>query len=543
MIPLLFLALSLLASVPAVHVEDADAADTIELQPARFGRVTWGRNTLKLGYRNEASTAKSLVLRARTYYADSASGVFWEVGYPVLLPPAQSGEFSVDFFVRPDHGTLRVELEASGEEGVVHREAREFRFEAPYRGDYLLQPSRLGPAGVEWEGRVYPSFLVRESPSFVFYYFPGSEAEKALQTIIPQREKILAKLVRDFDVSLPGKTVFFFYPDAEAARKLTGHRADGWTYGRTIVEVYGPRRKIDPWHELVHLAASRIGSPPVLFAEGLATSREKSFDNAGKYRASATDWCRGFLREGALIPLAELMEDTSFGEDLTRPRIAYPEAACFTDYLEQAYGWAKFRQAYQELVNSPEAAVHEQNRERFERIYDRSLRGAESEWKQYLSRARGSRVPQDIVRKVVVEETVPYRVALGRELLTSGKPGEAERELSSAAALDPANLEARFWLGQALHVQGKLAPALEQYEQVIRTGDRTRRMEVAWSHVWAGQILDRQGKRSEALEHYRSAQALDERSEVRLEGRLTTSLEAAREGLAHPFDTPAPPEE
>lgn len=540
MIRLAPLALLLLASLTAAPAEDPEVAPQILLQPARFSRVAWGRNTLKLGYRNEASTAQSLVLRARTYYADSASGVFWEVGYPVLLPPAQAGEFSVDFFVRPDHGTLRVELEATGGEGVVHRDSREFRFEPPYRGEYLLQPSRLGPAGLEWEGRVYPSFLAKESASFVFYYFPGSEAEKALESIIPQREKILQKLLKDFAVQLPGKTVFFFYPDAETARKLTGHRADGWTYGRTIVEVYGPRRKIDPWHELVHLAASRIGSPPVLFAEGLATSREKSFDNAGKYRATVTDWCRGFLREGALIPLTELMEDTSFGEDLTRPRIAYPEAACFTDYLEEVYGWPKFRQAYAELTNSPEAAVHERNLSRFEKVYGKSLRVAESEWKEWLSRSRGSRVPLDVVRKVVVEETVPYRVALGRELLTSGRKEAAEQELASAVALDGSSLEARFWLGQALHVEGKLAPALEQYEKVIRMGDRSRRMEVAWSHVWAGQILDRMGKRQEALAHYRSAQSLDERSEVRLEGRLTTSLEAAREGLAHPYVPPAP---
>jgi tetratricopeptide (TPR) repeat protein len=143
---------------------------------------------------------------------------------------------------------------------------------------------------------------------------------------------------------------------------------------------------------------------------------------------------------------------------------------------------------------------------------------------------------------VVVEETVPYRVALGRALLTSGRNGEAEQALAGAVEMDPGDLEARFWLAQALHVQGKLAPALEQYELVIRLGDRTRRMELAWSHVWAGQILDRLGKRDEALAHYRSAQSLDERSEVRLEGRLTTSLEAAREGLARPFVPPAPDE-
>jgi len=362
-----------------------------------------------------------------------------------------------------------------------------------------------------------------------------------MERIIPQREKILEKLKKDFEVELPGKAIFFFYPDAEAARKLTGHRADGWTYGRTIVEVYGPRRRIDPRHELVHLVAGRIGNPPVLLAEGLATSREKDFDNAGKYRAAAGEWCRAFLREGALIPLSDLMNYTSFGEDLTRPRIAYPEAACFTEYLLEHEGWEKYRKAYAELVNSPDPEEQERNLSRFERIFGMSVREADSAWKEDLSLSRGTRVPDTVVKRVVVEETVPYLVVKGRRLLTSGSEEEAETVLAGAVALNGSDLEARFWLGQTYHVRRKPQAALAEYEKVIRLGDRTHVMEVAWSHVWAGQVLDQMGKREEALGHYRAAVALHDRSEVRLEGRMTNSLEAARQGIAHPFVPAEPP--
>jgi len=533
----------MLAAIPcstpaAVAAEPQSATSGAIIEPATFGHVAWGRNSLRLKVRNAEPTALSLALKVRTYYANTASGVIWEVTYPILLPPRLSGEFSFDYFVRPDHGNLRVELEATGGEGIAFRQTQEFPFLAPYRGDYLLQPSHLGRQGLEWEGRVYPPFKVRESESFIFYYFPGSDAEKDMERIRPQREKILERLQKEFQVTLSGKSIVFFYPDAETARKLTGNKADGWAYGRTIVEVYGTRRRIDPYHELVHLVAGQIGSPPVLFAEGLATSREKSFDNAGKYRASVEDWCRAFLRESALIPLSDLMEYTSFGEDITRPRIAYPEAACFTNYLQDRYGWEKLRTAYTEMENDPGPEALARNLSRFEAIYGISLRSAESEWKERLSLTRGAGLPRSVAQTVVMEETVPYLVAKGRGLLTSGREEEAERTFREAVALDGTDLESHFWLAQAMHVRGRLEDALGEYETVIRMGDRTHLMEIAWSQVWSGQILDQTGKREEALAHYRAAAALRDKSEVRLEGRMTTSLEAAQEGLARPF-TPA----
>jgi tetratricopeptide (TPR) repeat protein len=301
------------------------------------------------------------------------------------------------------------------------------------------------------------------------------------------------------------------------------------------VEVYGPRRKIDPSHELVHLVAGNIGLPPVLLAEGLATSREKSFDNGGKYQADVEEWCRGFLREGALIPLSELMDYTSFGEDLTRPRIAYPEAACFTRYLIETRGWERFRRAYSALVNSPDAEDQGRNARLFEEVFGVSLRQAESEWKEFLSISGRPRLPQDVVKRVVQEETVPYLVVRGRMLLTSGSGEEAEKVLKEAVGIDESNLEAHFWLGQSYHVLRRLPSALAEYETVIRLGNRTQLTSVAWSHVWAGQILDQDGKRQEALAHYRAAEALRDRSPVKLEGRMTNSLEAAREGIARPF--------
>jgi tetratricopeptide (TPR) repeat protein len=415
----------------------------------------------------------------------------------------------------------------------------EFVLEAPYREEYVLQPYRLAREGVAWEGRIFPPFRVRVSEHFIIYYFPGSDAESDLERIVLLREKLFQRLSREMEVHYPGKAILFLYPDADLARRLTGHRGDGWTYGRTVVEVYGPRRKIDPNHELVHLFASQIGSPPVLFSEGLATSRETGFDNAGKYRADVEAWCRGFLREGALLPLSELMETTSLGDDLTRPRVAYPESACFVRYLLARYGWERLRSAYEKLVSSADPAVQKENLARFERIYGVGLREAESAWKLELSRSRGG-VPVDIIRRVVKEETVPYLVARGRGLLVAGSMQEAERLLRKAVEDEPDNLEAQFWLGQVLHVRKDYSAALAAYGRVIALGDRAHLMQVAWSRVWRGQILDILGHREEALEEYRIAESLEDDSQVQVGGRLATSVEAARDGIARPFPPPPP---
>jgi tetratricopeptide (TPR) repeat protein len=101
-------------------------------------------------------------------------------------------------------------------------------------------------------------------------------------------------------------------------------------------------------------------------------------------------------------------------------------------------------------------------------------------------------------------------VARGRALLTSGSEEEAEKVLSEAVALNDTDLEARFWLAQAYHVRKNLTAALSEYEKVIRMGDRSHLMEIAWSHVWSGQILDQSGKREAALLHYRTAESLHE---------------------------------
>ena len=517
------------------------APSSLRVERTDFGRVSWGRNSLRLRLRNDSDRASSLALRIRSAFEDSGSGIVWEAVYPALVPPHDTGEITLDYFVRPDHGRLRVTLTAEGGEGsVIHREAKEFTFEAPYRGDYVLQPYRLAREGVAWEGRILPPFRVRGSEHFIVYSFPSSAAEADLEKIIGRRERIFARLSREMNVRFSGKAILFFYPDPELARRITGHRGDGWTYGRTIVEVYGPRRKIDPNHEIVHLLASGIGSPPVLFSEGFATSREKDFDNAGRYPAEVEAWCRGFLREGALLPLSELMQLASLGDDLTRPRVAYPQSACFIRYLLDQYGWEKFRKAYANLVSSDDPAVQRENLARFKAVYGVDLRQAEVSWKEALSHTGGRSVPAEMIQRVVREETVPYLVARGRGLLASGDLGEAESLLRGAVREDAASLDAQFWLGQVLHLRGDYSGALSAYGRVIRLGDRAHVTQVAWSRVWSGQILDVLGRREEALEEYRKAESLQDDGQVQLGGRFTTSLEAAREGLSRP-STPPPP--
>ena len=61
-----------------------------------------------------------------------------------------------------------------------------------------------------------PSFEVKETEHFVFYYFPQTLAEKNIDKIANEREGALKRISNMISVDYEGKISVFFYPDAES---------------------------------------------------------------------------------------------------------------------------------------------------------------------------------------------------------------------------------------------------------------------------------------------------------------------------------------
>jgi len=231
------------------------------------------------------------------------------------------------------------------------------------------------------------------SQHFRIHCFPDSLAARDHHSIAAERESAFQKISELLGVTDPEPVQLFLFPDGETKTGDTGHTGDGWAFGRTIVEVYNEQTKLDPYHELTHILAGRLGDPPALFNEGFAVyvsefmgaDALKSLGSPGKKVDEAVVAHR---KEGKFIPFQKLFAFTDIGPEESQPTISYPEAASFVKFLIEKYQIKKFRQAYKTLENSDDPAKVRKNEQTFRAIYGKLPSELEPEWLSALRVAR-----------------------------------------------------------------------------------------------------------------------------------------------------------
>ena len=104
-------------------------------------------------------------------------------------------------------------------------------------------------------------------------------------------------------------------------------------------------------------------------------------------------------------------------------------------------------------------------------------------------------------------EGLAYRLALdGWRALQHGRIDEAERELTRAAALAPANHLTQVRAARVAQQQGRTAAALATYEEIIDARPDVSPLALAPALLWSGEILEARGHRTAALDRYRAAE-------------------------------------
>src|SRR6185369_11438722 len=121
-------------------------------------------------------------------------------------------------------------------------------------------------------------------------------------------------------LSMSRKIRLVFYPDAETKRKEIGHAGAGYAFSNNIVEVYNEKTKLDPFHELAHILAGKLGDPHAMFNEGFAVYiSEKLGSDALRYLGSAgktIDAVTGeHFKEEKLFKLEDLLGFTEIGSE------------------------------------------------------------------------------------------------------------------------------------------------------------------------------------------------------------------------------------
>ncbi len=230
-----------------------------------------------------------------------------------------------------------------------------------------------------------PPLKFKETEHFIFYYFPGTQAEKDINVIAEEREKILNKIARMVNINFKGKIFVFFYPDAKSKRKITKHQGMGLSYSNTIVEIYNLRAKMDPNHEITHSVTALLGDPPALFDEGFATYNQKDH----KFGNSHIDViARKYKMKNMLWKIEDIFSFTDIGSPETKALIAYPEAASMVKYIIENYGMDKFLKLFKTLKRSDKPEQIEINKKEFKNITGRDIFTFEKEWRNYLDKIK-----------------------------------------------------------------------------------------------------------------------------------------------------------
>jgi hypothetical protein len=240
-------------------------------------------------------------------------------------------------------------------------------------------------------------FQEYSSEHFRIYYFPASIAARDHNSIAAQREAAFRKISELLGLADPDPVRLFLFPDGETKEHDTGHMGVGWAFDRTIVEVYNEQMKLDPYHELTHILAGRLGEPPALFNEGLAVYVSEllgadALKTLGSPGMKVDEAVVAHRKAGKFIPLERLFAFTDIGTDETQPTISYPEAASFVKFLIAKFQLEKFRQAYKSLENSDDPATVHKNQQTFRDIFGKLPSELEPGWLNNLG-GEGSQTP------------------------------------------------------------------------------------------------------------------------------------------------------
>ncbi|MDR1876032.1 MAG: hypothetical protein LBQ84_00250 [Flavobacteriaceae bacterium] len=205
-----------------------------------------------------------------------------------------------------------------------------------------------------------------QTSEFIFYYLPGSKAEKNLALV---EQKIARGITKAKEITkittLKIPLYYFIVDDRKEFNTLTklNHSAVSYSRSNTIIESYA---LLGEAHEVVHLITHQNwGNSRTWVMEGIAVYSDDSWN--GK---SLEKTCFELWQNKELIPLEKLLKNTKFSH--FNSQISYPQSGLLVKYLIQTYGWDRFLKFWKK----PDS----------EKIYALTIPELEGNWLEYVKK-------------------------------------------------------------------------------------------------------------------------------------------------------------
>lgn len=306
------------------------------------------------------------------------------------LAPESTEEVSADFYVAGYSHDTSLRLEFGSAQAAAER---------PGHGRLLGVDARLecDLGRSPWVRREMERFAVEASGRLQAFGRKGFGLGDQLLHLAEERDRALTEVANLLGTEPPARVRVVIYPDPFLKWIDTGHWGSGWAFDSTVVEVHGGGREMDPFHELTHVLADRIGSPPPLFSEGLATYVGERLGGGalaflGRQRRVHEAVCDD-LGAGRSVPIHGAMELSSLSAGDADAGVLYPQGASFVGFLVRHHGMDTLLAAYGRLTapNGPDEVEH--NTAVFRDVFGISLREAGVAWLEEVSRSCRTAAP------------------------------------------------------------------------------------------------------------------------------------------------------
>ena len=364
-------------------------SDIFEIKDIDTGDPAWGQNLLTVKVTNLTDQEQPFWLHIGGQYQNTRRSRRFGMSMeqPIFVKPHEERLVEHRYWIPPQLGELSYAIRFVCPTGNGPPQGQAAFLTKTYKVTYTTPNSQCNeltplPRFYRWakeysDGTKIRPFKVVSTERFVFYLLPETLAEKDIQTIAQERQKTLKDICAFLGVSFDHRINFFLFPDAASKRWCMGHQGDGLAFDTTIAEIYNEKTRVDPAHELTHIVASQIGSPPALLNEGLAVYMQSDHKWNDQHVDLTTS--KLFLQK-RLVPLNELIRRNEIGSRPDDGEIAYPQSASVVKFIIDRYGREKFLKLYAGL-----RAGAKDNVSRFKDILGVELRIVEREWQEALS--------------------------------------------------------------------------------------------------------------------------------------------------------------
>lgn len=347
--------------------------DNIIIKDEKIPNILWGINNFRYKLTNNSNYEQLVNFKLSANYLENWNLFSYKKETEIKLQPNEYKKYFVNLFLRPDHGTLIIEISFKIKKNIIYTKELMFKFSPLVKNynEFYIPEKKI----------CYPPFKTITSAQFYFYYLDTKFFARNIKQIIMRRSFLLRKVKNELNTNFNDKIIYFLYPNEKSKFDISGHKGSGLAYKNTIIESINKSMILSPIHEITHIITNRMGTPPLVFIEGLALYMEEKYDDLGRGKDFLDKTVKRIYYNKRFIPLENLLCYKKIGSIKNKSYSEYIQSGSLVKFLINKLGKKKYFFLFSKLKYSFGInEVNDFNKQIIEKTYKMSIESIEKSW-------------------------------------------------------------------------------------------------------------------------------------------------------------------